>query len=578
MNQDSEHNLDKQANSVNLPVKPHNRWRRIVATVALLLLGGTGIGSIYGWYFIQRKLIPLIESEAGNYLHRPLELGDLKYISPTKASFGNSALPATEDNPDFVKVKEVNIKLAPLHFLRSKELKLAITLVKPDVYIEQDESKLWTPTDFGSEQDSEGGIKVDVRAIDLEGGQLSLVAFNSQTDSLNPAVIAEIDRITVRPQQSGAIEFDAAAELIQGGKLTLDGKGYSDTGIIDIDLIAQQLKASEVSNLLALPIELDRGNLTGKLGITLEDNPIPEIEGALDLDDVSLQIPGLVKPFSGSEGKLRFKGSEVELDRIASNFGEVEGIAEGSVDLSGLGEYQINTQIEPVAAKKVIDALELDAPVAVEGEIGGDIAVRGNLENPLVKLDLATTTNSRIDKVDFNKIEADVELVGTTLNVQQFTSQPKGGGEISGNGRLQLDGAQNLAFNLEVEDVSAEAIARGYNNQLPVDIGQISGTTNISAKATDLATLRFDNGNAEFDLGNGTVELDNLNYSNGIWSSQLTASGVEFGSLPIGKGSADTIAAGLVDGVFQVSGTNDFSNLNRVDATGNASLNTVGEK
>ena len=575
MNQDSEHNLDKQANSVNLPVKPHKRWRRIVTTVALLLLGGMGIGSIYGWYFIQRKLIPLIETEAGNYLHRPLELGDLKYISPTKASFGNTALPATEDNPDFVKVKEVNIKLAPLHFLRTKELKLAITLVKPDVYIEQDESKLWTPTDFGSKQDSEGGIKVDVRSIELEGGQLSLVAFNSQTNSMNPAVIAEIDRVTVRPQDK-AIKFDAAAELIQGGKLTLDGKGYSDTGIIDIDLIAQQLLASEVSNLLALPIELDRGNLSGELGITLEHNPIPEIEGALDLDDVSLQIPGLVKPFSGSEGKLRFKGSEVELERIASNFGEVEGVADGSLDLSGLGEYQINTQIEPVAAGKVIDALELDAPVAVEGKIGGDVAVRGSLENPVVKFDLATTTNSRIDKVDFNKIEADVELVGTTLNVQQFTSLPKGGGEISGNGKLQLDGAQNLAFDLEAEDVSAKAIARGYNNQLPVDIGQISGTTNISAKATDLATLRFDNGKANFDLGNGTVALDNLKYGNGIWSSQLTASGVEFGSLPIGKGSADTIAAGLVNGVFQVSGTNDFGNLNRVDATGNASLNTVG--
>ena len=572
-----EHNLDKQVNLNLPPAKPQKRWRRIAATIALLLLGGTGVGSIYGWYFIQRKLIPLIETETGNYLHRPLELGDLKYISPTKASFGNTALPATEDNPDFVKVKEVNVKFAPLHFLRTKELKLAVTLVKPDIYIEQDESKLWTPTDFGSGEDSEGGIKVDVRSIELEGGQLSLVAFNSETNSLNPAVIADIDRIMVRPQ-SEAIEFDAAAELIQGGKFALNGKGYSDTGIIDIDLIAQQLKASEVSNLLALPIELDSGNLTGELGITLADKPIPKIEGALDLDNVSLQIPGLVKPFSGSEGELRFKGSEVELNRVASNFGEVEAIAEGSLDLSGLGEYRINAGIKPVAAKKVIDALELDAPVAIEGEIGGDVAVRGSLENPVVEFDLATTTDSRIDKVDFNQIEANAELVGTTLNVQQFTSQPKGGGEISGKGKLELDGAQNLTFNLEAEDVSAKAIARGYNNELPVDIGQISGTTNISAKATDLDTLRFDNGEAEFDLGNGIVDLNNLKYGNGIWSSQLTASGVEFGSLPIGKGSADTIAAGLVDGVFQVSGTNDFGDLNRVDATGNASLDTVGGK
>ena len=154
MNQDSERNLDKQT----IPqVKSRKRWRKLITTVALLLMGSAGVGLIYGWYFVQRKLIPLIETEAGNYLQRPLELGDLKSISPVKASFGNSALPATKDNPDYVKVKGVKIDLAPLHFLRTKELKLSLTLVKPDVYIEQDRSKLWTPTDFGDDSDSEGG-------------------------------------------------------------------------------------------------------------------------------------------------------------------------------------------------------------------------------------------------------------------------------------------------------------------------------------------------------------------------------------------------------------------------------------
>ncbi|MGB5635266.1 MAG: translocation/assembly module TamB, partial [Waterburya sp.] len=53
-------------------------------------------------------------------------------------------------------------------------------------------------------------------------------------------------------------------------------------------------------------------------------------------------------------------------------------------------------------------------------------------------------------------------------------------------------------------------------------------------------------------------------------------SGVEFGSLPIGKGSTPTIAQGLVDGVFEVTGTNNFGNLNQVDARGKAVVDTVG--
>ncbi|MEO0845306.1 MAG: translocation/assembly module TamB domain-containing protein [Cyanobacteria bacterium J06648_1] len=590
MNQDSEPNLDKQVNHGAHPVKsqitpPCNdgaccdrwstkRWRKILVTIALLVTGSTGLGLIYGWYFIQRQLIPLIETEAGNYLHRPLELGKLKFLSPTKASFGKSALPATQDNPDFVKVKEVKIDLAPLHFLRHREIKLDLTLVESDVYLEQDESKLWTPTDFGSAEDSGGGIKVNVSSIQLDGGQLSLVAYNSQTDSLNPAVIAAIEQITIRPQNS-VIKFDAAAELIQGGKFSVDGQGDSQTGIIDLGIIAQQLKASEVSNLLALPVELDRGSLDGQLGVTIKDEPIPELQGELDVADVSLQIPGLVKPFSDSVGKLRFRGSEIELDRIKTNFGEVSGVASGSLDLAGEGNYQIETELKPVAAGKVIDALELDAPVPIAGKIVGDIAVTGSLAAPVVELDIATASASRIDKVDFAQIDADLELVGTTLNVKQFTSLPKGGGEIAGSGRLELDGLQNLVFDVEAKEVSVKAIARGYN-QLPVDIGRVSGSTEISAQAGDLATLRFDNGSGSFELGNGLVALEQLNYGKGRWSSQLTATGVEFGSLPIGKGSAETIAAGLVDGAFQVTGTNDFADLNQVEATGNAALKTVG--
>ena len=554
-------------------------WRKITIAIAILLLGGAGSGLIYGWYFVQRKLIPLIETEAGNYLHRPLQLGELKTISPTGVRFGNSALPATNDNPDFVKVKEVKINLAPLYFLRKRKLKLDIILIKPDVYIEQDDSKLWTPTDFGSDDDSEGGIKVEVKSIQFQGGQLSLVAYNSEQKQLNPPVSAKLDNIIIRPINNGkTIKFDAAAELTEGGKFTVDGQGDNQTGVIDLTVVAQQLEVSEVSNLLVLPIEFNQGNVDGQIDVTLTDAPIPELQGTLDLDDVSLQIPELVKPFSKSNGKVHFAGSKIELDSIATNFGEVLGLASGSLDLAESGNYQINAQVKPVAASKVIDALELDSPVPIKGKIRGDVAVRGSLEKPVVEFDIATTSPSRIDKVDFQKIDADLELVGTTLSVKQFTSLPQTGGKIKGNGELKLDGAQNLAFNIWAKNVSGKAIARSYNNQLPVDMGLISGQTKIFAQAGDLSTLSFRDGKASFGLGNGIVRIDNLNYDNGIWSSKLIGSGVEFGSLPFGEGSTPTIAKGLVDGVFQVSGTNDLGNLDRVNATGKADLNTVGGK
>lgn len=580
MKQDSENNSDNHLNKnkrENKTTTPTSWWRRITITLFILFLGGAGGGLIYGWHFIQRKLVPLIETEAGNYLHRPLELGKLQTISPTGASFDQSELPATEDNPDFVKVEKVRVNLAPFHFIRTRELKIDLILEKPEVYIEQNATKEWTPTDFGSDEESSGGIKVEVKSIQLNQGQLSLVAYNSETKLLNPAVIAKIDHVVVRPLDD-QIKFDLDAELVQGGSFTVDGRGDTKTGIIDIGVVGNQLNAAEVSNLVALPIQFGQGNIDGKLDITISDTPIPELEGALDLESVSLQIPNLVKPFSNSKGTLLFQGSEIKLRDIATNFGEVSGKAEGSLNLAGEGNYQINTQIKPVDVNQVINALELEAPVPLEGKIKGDVAVRGSLENPVIGFDIATTSPSKVDRVDFNQIDADLEIIGATLSVRQFTSLPRSGGVIQGNGQIELDGLQNLEFYVETENVSGKAIARSYNNRLPVDIGNISGKTNISAQAGDLNTLRFRQGKANFALGNGIVRVDNFNYDNGVWASDITTKGVEFGSLPFGAGSAPTIAKGLIDGNFIASGTSDVGNLDLVDATGKADLNTVGGK
>jgi translocation and assembly module TamB len=582
MKQDSENNSDnhlslKQKEPQNQAAASASWWRKVMIALFIVLLGSAGSGLIYGWYFLQRKLVPLIETEAGNYLHRPLDLGKLKTISPTGARFGSSTLPATNNNPDFVKVNGVKINLAPLYFLRTRKLKIDIILEKPDVYIEQNKSKEWTPTDFGSDEPSKGGIKVEVTSIQLLGGQLSLVAYDSEAAALNPAVVAKIDQIIVRPLKD-RIEFDAEAKLAQGGKFAVDGQGNTKTGIIDIGVVGDDLNAKEVSNLVALPIGFGQGDINGQLNIKITDAPIPELQGTLDLDRVSLQIPNLVKPFSNSNGKVHFQGSKIKLDNIATNFGEVLGKASGSLDLAGKGDYQLNTKVNAIEASKIIQALELEAPVPIQGKINGNVAVRGALENPIIGFKLATTGDSQIDRVDFKQINADLEIIGTTLSVQQFTSIPKSGGTIAGNGKLELDGLQNLAFNIFAKDVSGKAIASSYNQKLPVDLGNISGQTNISAQAGDLSTLRFRKGDASFTLGNGVVAVDNLDYAQGVWRSDVTTSGVEFGSLPFGEGSAPTIAKGLIDGNFKVSGTKDVGNLDLVDATGKADLNTVGGK
>ena len=554
--------------------------RKFFLALVIVLLGGTGGGLIYGWYFLQRKLVPLIETEASKYLHRPVELGKLRGLSLTGATFGNSAVPPTDTNPDRVAVKKVRVNFNLFYFLRKRILQIDIILIKPDVYIEQDESQIWTPTDFGSDEPSGGGIKVDVETIQLRDGNLTLVARQSETGKLNPPVTVKIDRTVIRIVNDGeAVAFDVAAKLVEGGKFTVDGESINQTGIIDLTVVADSLDAKEVSNLLALPIEFNAGKIDGKIGVKLAGDPLPELSGAIGLDGVSLQIPGLVKPFSDSQGKINFKGSEIELKRVATNFGQVKGVANGSLDLAGKGDYQIDTKVKPVDVNKIVTALELESPpVPIKGKVKGEVIVRGSLEEPVIGFDIATTTSSRVDRVDFSKITAYLDLIGTDLYIRNFQATPRSGGNFVGNGKLELDGNQNLFVDVVANSISGKAIARSYENQLPVDLGRISGQAKLFTQLGNPETFQIRDGLASFPLGKGTVNLKDLNYARGKWRSQLRANDVEFGSLPIGKGSTPTIAKGRVDGSFDVRGTSDVGDLSQVRATGSATLDTVGGK
>ena len=71
-------------------LKQNLRWRKWLAIAFLMLLGTYGIGSVVAWYFVQTKLIPVIEKELGKYLRRPVEIGDLQQLSLISARFGET--------------------------------------------------------------------------------------------------------------------------------------------------------------------------------------------------------------------------------------------------------------------------------------------------------------------------------------------------------------------------------------------------------------------------------------------------------------------------------------------------------
>ena len=558
--------------------KPPSKRRKWIVMAILLVLSSLGIGTAVGWYLIQKKLLPLVETEAGKYLHRPLNLGKLQSVSLTSARVGKSQLPPTQDNPDHAVVETVKVKFNLLPLLFKKTLPLDIILIQPDVYIEQDKTGLWTPTDFGTGQQSNQGIKVDVETIQLQEADITLVARKKNlTRELNPPVKGQFNQGIVRFLEDGkVIKFDATGNLDQGGKLNLTGKAIAK--VIDIDIDAQKLAPKALDNLLGLPLSLDEGTIDATIRVKLDNAPLPELYGTAEITDVALQIPGLPNPFSSSNGKLYFQDSEIILDQVSSLFGEVKGIANGSLDISGAGKYNISAKSEPIDVNKVFSALELTpTPVPLQGEVKSDIAVKGILDNPVVQIAVENTTPTRIDQLDFNQVQGNLELIGSNLFVRNFSANPTMGGTISGNGTVQLNDNQNVYFDVRGRNIPGNKIAEKYNTKLPIELGLVSGMGALSFQATDLKeTFHIVSGVANFSLGNGIVTVENLNYRDGIWRSQIQANDVEFDSLPFGKGTTPTIGKALVDGTFKASGEINDPKFNTLVVSGDTTLNTVG--
>ncbi|MBH8574232.1 hypothetical protein I8752_14640 [Nostocaceae cyanobacterium CENA369] len=150
----------------------------------VLTRGGIALGGIFlvgltvaSWRlrtFVQKELTPLAQKSLTTTLNRPVSLGKVTGFSLTGVNFAASAIPATPKDPDRVVVDAVEVGFNPLQLIFQRQLKLDVTLVNPDVYIEQDEQDRWITVSIASGGE-EGPIKTDLDKLHFRNGKLTLV-------------------------------------------------------------------------------------------------------------------------------------------------------------------------------------------------------------------------------------------------------------------------------------------------------------------------------------------------------------------------------------------------------------------
>ncbi|MBG1271946.1 hypothetical protein, partial [Nostoc sp. WHI] len=152
-------------------------WLLVLSRGSIALGGLLLLGVIVGiwrlWTFVQTELTPLAQQSLTTTLNRPVKLGRVTQFSLTGVQFGASAIPATPTDSDRVAVEAVEVGFNLLQLIFNRQLKLDVTLVNPDIYIEQDDEVRWVSTKIASSGKGDV-IKTDLDKLRFRNAKLAL--------------------------------------------------------------------------------------------------------------------------------------------------------------------------------------------------------------------------------------------------------------------------------------------------------------------------------------------------------------------------------------------------------------------
>ncbi|MEO1560382.1 MAG: hypothetical protein AAFS12_12375, partial [Cyanobacteria bacterium J06632_19] len=157
-------NTPQDSDFPTVPSQPRKSvWLGNIAKIAGISLLGLGIAGYFGLdYFIRRRLPGILDEQLTEFVNRPIKVGEIKNWSLTGVRLENSAIPATENDPNYVKAKAIDIGFNLIPVLFTQTLPLSINLIEPDVYVEEDKQGEWVRINL--DKTDEGELPFDIDA------------------------------------------------------------------------------------------------------------------------------------------------------------------------------------------------------------------------------------------------------------------------------------------------------------------------------------------------------------------------------------------------------------------------------
>lgn len=519
-------------------------------TLSGLLLLGVVVGIWRLWTFVQTELTPLAQQSLTTTLNRPVKLGRVTQFSLTGVQFGASAIPATPTDPDRATVETVEVGFDLLPLIFNRHLKLDVTLVNPDIYIDQDDQGRWISTKIASSREG-GAIKTDLDYLRFRNAKLALMPQERAGGVASPLSPVEFSQLNGSAQllaNNQLIRFNVGGQADSGGSISIQGETRSKVLAGNFQLQAQDLLAADITRLIKLPVNLQTGRANGDLLVRLTPGQQTLLYGSAAVQGVTLQIPKVPQLLSNSQGNLRFQGTELQLNNVTTNYGKIPVVAAGIIDAQA--GFKLTGRVNTVSLANAQDTLKVKLPVPIAGQVQADLQITGSTKEPIISGTVTTIQTARIDKVDFNSISSKFELATSSslITLKDIQGKAKVGGDITGAGTIQLGKTPRVDINFAAKNVPGDAIAKVYEITPAFKIGNVSGTAQLTGAPTNVQTLvqfQAPNGtypgtgevaiapnrnvsfrNVALNVSGGTVRATG-SYANERWQAVAVASGVK---------------------------------------------------
>ncbi|MEM7716057.1 MAG: DUF748 domain-containing protein, partial [Cyanobacteria bacterium P01_A01_bin.68] len=437
--------------------QPRRRvWLRNTLKIAGVSLVGLGIAGYFGLdYFIRRRLPGLLDEQLTEFINRPVKVGEVKYWSLSGIRLENSSIPATENDPNYVKAKAIDIGFNPIPLLFTQTLPLRITLLEPDVYVEEDKQGEWVRLNLDTSDEGELPFDIDAK-INLRRAKVAVLPQALK----NPFAIQDINGyLNYSQNKSWQLQYGINAPVVKG-KVDIDGVTQLTDYKSKINARINSLSLPDLSNYVKdnLPVTIPSGLLNANLEIDLpglSKFAETQVDGTASVQRLQVKSPQLKVPVNAI-ANLKFDGQGVSFTDTRASYGNLLTTVSGVADLDKGFDLKVNTNSFNIGS--LLKTTSLKSPVNVDGNLQAQLLVKGEADNPILLGNVSSQRGIVVDKTRFSNLNT---VFGGSLDqviLKEFRATPATGGDIVAKGEVIFP--KSLP---EVKDFSKSKIALDFD-------------------------------------------------------------------------------------------------------------------